>query len=37
MEETDPRTDVAFRRRALNVNTAIYARRFGKDTLALLP
>ena len=37
MEETDPRTDATFRRRALTVNTAIYARRTGPPALALLP
>ncbi len=37
MEETDPRTDAAFRRRALTVHTAIYARRTGPPALALLP
>jgi hypothetical protein len=37
MEQADARTDVAFRRRALTVNTGIYARRFGKTALPLLP
>lgn len=37
MEETDPRADVAYRRRCLTANTGIYARGYGPAALALLP
>ena len=37
MEGTDPRADIAFRRRCLIAKTGIYARRNGPAALALLP
>ena len=39
MNETDPGVagDIAFRRRCLTVNAAIYARRYGPAALARLP